>query len=60
MTISGLNPRANHPRMEEYKLEGSYTNPFYVNRKYEIQWSIYWFGRTFVKPLSPGGYFMHY
>jgi len=46
--------------MEEYKLEGPYSNPSYVDRKDEIQWSIYWFGRIFVKTLSSGGNFLYY
>jgi len=56
MAILGLNSRASHPKIEEYKLEDSYSNPFYVDR----QWSIYWFGSTFVKTLSPGGNFLYY
>ena len=37
MAIPGLNSRASHPKMEEYKLEGSSSNPVYVDRKDEIQ-----------------------
>jgi hypothetical protein len=60
MAIPGLNSRTSYPKMEEYKQEGSYSNPVCVDWKDETQWSIYWFGYTFVKLLSPGCYFMYY